>query len=406
MSLSHAIARSFYFPLSFFLLLLSSHTAIASEGDRVPIFYNCVRACSDDGCVRAGAWNGTCNTACPLAASPAPWYLRLTRWDCLDDCHYQCMRLIEQLKAAHPPGQVKGLGRSKHAVVKYFGKWPFTRVLGVQEICSVLLSLGNLAAHVVCMCTLLPRLLGRSQGRNAAPTHPSGPAWQDGNTISTSNISNGITSNGIMSTSPSTISASSSGGAPADAGKYAYPYAWVWIGYGLVSMNSWLMSSVFHSRDTWLTERLDYCSVDVTVAFSLIAVFTRSLGTKRQLSAFVASMLVVAGLMYHLHYMLFIKFDYGLNVQICIVLGLAQAVLWVTWSQLTRHPHRFQLLRFLLLLHAAMLLEILDFPPIFKLLDAHAAWHATTIPLTFMFYKFVHADIDWVTGHEIMVKQL
>jgi hypothetical protein len=31
---------------------------------------------------------------------------------------------------------------------KYFGKWRFTRVLGLQEIASVLFSLGNGYAHV------------------------------------------------------------------------------------------------------------------------------------------------------------------------------------------------------------------------------------------------------------------
>ncbi len=34
--------------------------------------------------------------------------------------------------------------------LKYFGKWPFMRVAGAQELLSSLLSLANLVAHVHC----------------------------------------------------------------------------------------------------------------------------------------------------------------------------------------------------------------------------------------------------------------
>ena len=33
------------------------------------------------------------------------------------------------------------------SAVKYYGKWPFQRVLGMQEVFSVVFSLANLAAH-------------------------------------------------------------------------------------------------------------------------------------------------------------------------------------------------------------------------------------------------------------------
>ena len=36
------------------------------------------------------------------------------------------------------------LGR---ATLQYNGKWPFVRVLGMQEACAVAFSLANLAAH-------------------------------------------------------------------------------------------------------------------------------------------------------------------------------------------------------------------------------------------------------------------
>lgn len=40
-----------------------------------------------------------------------------------------------------------------------------------------------------------------------------------------------------------------------------------------------------------------------------------------------------------------------------------------------------------LLLQAGALLELLDFPPLFWVLDAHALWHISTVPLNILFYR-------------------
>lgn len=41
---------------------------------------------------------------------------------------------------------------------------------------------------------------------------------------------------------------------------------------------------------------------------------------------------------------------------------------------------------------AAMALELLDFPPIGRVLDAHAAWHVATIPLAAAWWAFLIPD--------------
>ena len=40
----------------------------------------------------------------------------------------------------------------------------------------------------------------------------------------------------------------------------------------------------------------------------------------------------------------------------------------------------------------AMSLELLDFPPVFRSVDAHALWHASTIPLAAAWWSFLCND--------------
>jgi hypothetical protein len=48
---------------------------------------------------------------------------------------------------------------------------------------------------------------------------------------------------------------------------------------------------------------------------------------------------------------------------------------------------------FVALVASASLLEVLDFPPIFGLVDAHALWHTATALLTGIWYSFIVDDV-------------
>jgi hypothetical protein len=100
-----------------------------------------------------------------------------------------------------------------------------------------------------------------------------------------------------------------------------------------------------------------------------------------------------AALLQHIHYMAFVKFDYGYNMSLCIAIGVTTAVAWVVWVTKTKHPGRWTLYKCMGLVHMAMLLEVLDFPPLLNMFDAHALWHAATVPLTYLWYQFMAADV-------------
>ncbi|EFJ44205.1 hypothetical protein VOLCADRAFT_44760, partial [Volvox carteri f. nagariensis] len=264
-----------------------------------------------------------------------PLSLRVFRWKCEDDCTYHCMRAVEAWKSTGGKGPIE----------KYYGKWPFLRVLGMQELASVLASLANLIAHAICLSRLLP-----------------------------------------LAEVPATGSSCS---------RSLYPFLWMWTAYGCLHMNAWFWSAVFHSRDTRLTERLDYISAICLVAFGLFAAVARILwGSMRRWHHFAAAATaaITAGLAAHLYYMLYVKFDYGWNMRVCVIAGIVTAALWLGWNAWTRHPARYKMYVFMLLVHLSMLLEVLDFPPIGGLLDAHAAWHVATVVLTPLFYSWLHAD--------------
>ncbi|PNH06206.1 Post-GPI attachment to proteins factor 3 [Tetrabaena socialis] len=359
-----------------------AHPSRASSGDRAWAFQSCLHTCTTDGCARlphdtprqlavcpetcaledavrrglrgpgaAGA-RGADGTP-PAAAAVVPLSLRIFRWSCSDDCRYQyhCMHAVEAWKQT----QASSAGsRPPAAVEKYYGKWPFVRLLGMQELASVLASLANLLAHALCLRRLRAEALCPPRGLPARP------------------------------------------GAP------AYPFLALWTLYGCLHMNAWLWSAVFHSRDTRPTERLDYCSAITLVAAGLLAVVVRVLWAPchrgRLLLAAAAGAAVAAGLAWHLRYMLLVKFDYGWNMAVCVGAGVLTAVLWLAWSAWTQHPARRTLWAFLLLAHGCMLLELLDFPPLGGLLDAHAAWHVATVLLTPLFYRWLAADAAMLEG--------
>ncbi|GAY45492.1 hypothetical protein CUMW_089870 [Citrus unshiu] len=87
------------------------------------------------------------------------------------------------------------------------------------------------------------------------------------------------------------------------------------------------------------------------------------------------------------------------NMKVCVVMAVAQLLIWATWAGITRHPSRWKLWVVVFGGALAMLLEIYDFPPYYGFLDAHAIWHATTIPLTYIWWSFIRDDAEFQTAN-------
>ena len=88
------------------------------------------------------------------------------------------------------------------------------------------------------------------------------------------------------------------------------------------------------------------------------------------------------------------------------MLGLAQLFLWTIWWWLChatrRHAWCAPMLQ--VALAATSALELADFPPMLGVFDAHALWHAATVPVALAFwYGLVKPELDWCAQRQPVV---
>lgn len=85
-------------------------------------------------------------------------------------------------------------------------------------------------------------------------------------------------------------------------------------------------------------------------------------------------------------------------MKVCVVMAVAQLLVQAVWAGVTGHPSRWKLWIVVVGGGLSMMLEIYDFPPYEGLVDAHALWHATTIPLTYVWWSFIKDDAEYQTS--------
>lgn len=338
-----------------------------SVGDRSLAYQQCTSAC------RVGCIDGTHGTlALPL---------RLTMWTCEDDCSYQCMHNLTDLALA---GDVPIVEKMRHMVglpanrvVQYHGKWPFYRFVGIQEPLSVLFSAGNLYMHI---------RYGLSLAKRLPPDLPN----------------------------------------PLLHALRCLPVA---------GINLWIWSIVFHTRDKKWTEKLDYFSAALSMLCSLYYAIIRLAGWYRMDARSHVlrrrALACLLGLVYlcHISYLTFYKFDYSYNMAFNVSVGLLHNLLWLGWTVFQlwlpsgqirnvrqplstttsnkykpRAPHYLRPAIVLSLLSSLTALELLDFPPILRCLDAHALWHAATIPVVKWWYECLVIDAWWLCDQQVYKK--
>jgi hypothetical protein len=235
---------------------------------------------------------------------------------------------------------------------QYHGKWPFQRVFGIQEPASVVFSVLNGIMHL--------RYYKKIQ--------------QQVND--------------------------------------AYFLKKFYLVTAFTGMNAWLWSSVFHTRDTPITEKLDYFSAGLYIFYGLCVAVVRIFYLRRW-SAWIWTSICALLYLAHVTYLSSLeRFDYGYNMTACIVVGTLQTSLWLVWSivqytkwgNIERRSFAWMAGASVVLVTCAMCLEVFDFPPIQEIIDAHSLWHAATIPLAPLFYRFLLRDTEFESSVSRLAK--
>ncbi|KAI4324916.1 hypothetical protein MLD38_030358 [Melastoma candidum] len=320
----------------------------ASAGDADPAYRSCVEKCEISGCVGDNCFQH-CEFSLDGLPVDGPWYmqeplyLKWKQWDCHSDCRYHCMlaREEERQKLGGQP-------------IKYHGKWPFFRVYGIQEPVSVAFSVLNLAMHFHGWISFFILVYYKLPLRENRTTY--------------------------------------------------YEYTGLWHIYSILAMNSCFWSVVFHSRDVEWTEKLDYSSTAALVGYSLILAVLRTLNVRDEAARVMGAAPIFSFVATHILYLNFYDLSYGWNTKVCITMAVAQLLIWAIWASITCHPSRWKLRAVVVVRLLSILLKVYDFPPYLGYIDAHAIWHATTIPVTYLWWSFVRNDAEFRTS--LLVKKV
>jgi hypothetical protein len=172
---------------------------------------------------------------------------------------------------------------------------------------------------------------------------------------------------------------------------------------GRIGVFLWFWSTLFHARDFSWTEKGDYFSAVGYLLYLLFLALIRifNIWKKRHWWTIIS----VLGIYFlgHCTYLTYWPFDYGYNMAAGVIIGMSTNLLWVLWWLKVRkiRPYAYKQPLIGLLITLAMSLELFDFPPIWGILDEHALWHLSTIPIIRLHYSFLDSD----ARYEAMLKK-
>lgn len=176
---------------------------------------------------------------------------------------------------------------------------------------------------------------------------------------------------------------------------------WVW---------TYFWSAAFHFRETVLTERMDYFSSAIgwlyMVYSGVVHVFRVD---DIRIKIGVAGAMAVWAVRF-IDYMVNVRFDYGYCVQSVAVLVVVHFVMYASWIayQAYTRSRPWSVLAPCLLCHIVILcacpLELVDFLPIWNMLDGHSLWHGAGNIVAYAWAAFIVNETRFVIDNEAAKK--
>lgn len=214
--------------------------------------------------------------------------------------------------------------------VKFYGRWAFRRIAGIDEPASTAFSLFNLILGIYYLIKLKRTSDERGYKRN-------------------------------------------------------------YIAVYIAMINSWTASSIYHARGKYHTEVLDYCAAALYLVTTLDTMITRTLNLKNSEKLGKRTCYIIRKIVHTLAACLYVShvrkltsrrpFNYKYNLEFNTAVGLSSVAVIIIWCITVNKAERnisSKLLRLIILTVAIASLEIYEFPPILGLFDAHSLWHLST----------------------------
>lgn len=353
--------------------------ALASVGDRLPEFQKCLLHCDE----LYSCSNPRLDHPLPQlvldSVPPSSYQLEefekfsvnpvcriVFLWDCLLDCNYKCQRLVTISRE-----------NNGHEIVQFYGKWPFVRILGIQEFASVVFSIGNMMASYRNWPKLQKQFKKHGSNSDVATMY------------------------------------------------------WQYMVLVVVSVVGWTFSTLFHTRDNNITETLDYFGAAGIILANFNAIMVRYFDlfrSKNHQRRFVFQCGLITVFVLHCCKLLR-RWDYLYNMAFGLFFGLSSLALWILHSLavsriVAKNPHFFnnsiQLLPFEtkilsklehvgfaeskyiptlpvflnIWMVLGMAFELMEFDPVWGIFDAHSMWHFFTIFPSLIWYDWNIWDIE------------
>ncbi|EEB17464.1 conserved hypothetical protein [Pediculus humanus corporis] len=169
----------------------------------------------------------------------------------LKNFEYSLWSCIENCEYECQWKTVESFQKRNWPIPQFRGKWPFIRLFGFQEPASVFFSVLNF------ITVLKLILLFRKKVSNSAP------------------------------------------------------YYYIWNLFGLIQLNSWFWSTVYHTRDVDFTEKMDYISAFILIIYSFYAMGLRYISPSINKKTLLWSIFCGLFGLNHVSYLWLYNFDYG-----------------------------------------------------------------------------------------------
>lgn len=86
-----------------------------------------------------------------------------------------------------------------------------------------------------------------------------------------------------------------------------------------------------------------------------------------------------------------------LNMKASAKMGVAKVLIWGVWVGISNHPSKWKIWVVKIGEGLIILFQIYDFPPYKGFLDAHAISHAIVVPVSYIWWSFIHDDSEYRT---------